>query len=164
KSRWMGRPTSSEHQAAHSSEPHRRAVVLVMCAGMFLVLLDVTAVNVTLPSIGRDLGASVSGLQWVVDGYAVAIASLLLAGGTVGDRIGHRRVVLAGLAVFGVASLLIGLASGTGVVIAGRVGQGVGAALLLPGTLAVISDTFPDRAEQAKAIGLWAGVSSLALP
>jgi MFS transporter, DHA2 family, methylenomycin A resistance protein len=139
-------------------------VLAIMCAGMFVVLLDVTIVNVALPSIGRDLGASVSGLQWVVDGYAVAIASLLLAGGTLGDRIGHRRVLLLGFALFGVASLVCALAPNVGVLVAARVAQGAGGALLLPSTMAVIADVYPDRAAQSRALGTWAAVSSLALP
>lgn len=143
---------------------HPRAVLTIMCCGMFLVLLDVSVVNVALPSIGHDLGTGVSGMQWVVDGYAVGIASLLLAGGTMGDRFGHRRVVLAGLAVFGTASAACGLAPGVGVLVGARVCQGVGAALMLPGSLAVIADAFPDRREQARALGVWAGISALALP
>ena len=135
-----------------------------MCVGYFLVLLDVTVINVALPQIGAGLGASVSGLQWVVDGYALALAALLLAGGTIGDLRGHKPVVLSGLAVFGVASLGCGLAPSTGVLIAGRAVQGIGAALLLPGTLAIISRSFPERGEQARAIGIWAGVGSAALP
>ncbi|HVX42295.1 MAG TPA: MFS transporter, partial [Mycobacteriales bacterium] len=82
-----------------------RAVLVVMCVGYFLVLLDVTIVNVALPSIASGVGTSVSGLQWVVDAYALALAALMLAGGTVGDRHGHKRVVLAGLVVFGTGSL-----------------------------------------------------------
>ena len=89
----------------------RRVVLVAMCAGYFLVLLDVTIVNVALPRIGSDLGSSVSGLQWVVDGYAIALAALMLAGGTVGDLRGHKRVVLAGLAVFGAGSLGCALAA-----------------------------------------------------
>ncbi|MGH3624017.1 MAG: MFS transporter, partial [Sciscionella sp.] len=139
-------------------------VLTVMCAGMFLVLLDVTVVNVALPAIASDLDTGAAGLQWVVDGYAVAIASLLLAGGTLGDRFGHRRVVLAGLVAFGVASLGCGLAPGTGVLVAARAVQGAGAALLLPGSIAVITDAYRERAAQARALGIWAGVSSLALP
>jgi DHA2 family methylenomycin A resistance protein-like MFS transporter len=131
---------------------------------MFLVLLDVTIVNVALPSIGNDLGASVSALQWVVDGYAVAIASLLLAGGTLGDRLGHRRVLLLGFGLFGAASLGCALAPVVGVLIAARVVQGVGGALLLPSTMAVIADVYPERGEQSRALGTWAAVSSLALP
>jgi DHA2 family methylenomycin A resistance protein-like MFS transporter len=142
----------------------RGVVLVVMCVGYFLVLLDVTVVNVALPSIGKDLGAGVGGLQWVVDGYAIALASLMLAGGTIGDLHGHKRVVLTGLAIFGVASLGCGLAPSAAVLVGFRVLQGVGAALLLPGTLAVIAHAFPERGEQARAIGIWAGIGSMALP
>ncbi|MEU6142971.1 MFS transporter [Streptomyces sp. NPDC047081] len=148
--------------ARHAGSP--RTVLVVMCAGYFLVLLDVTIVNVALPAIGSGLGADVGGLQWVVDGYALALASLMLTSGTAGDLYGHRRVVLAGLAVFGAASLACGLAPGIPVLVAARVAQGVGAALLLPGTLAIISRAFPDDAARARAIGVWAGIGSLALP
>ncbi|QIS07951.1 MFS transporter [Nocardia arthritidis] len=139
-------------------------VLAVMCAGMFLVLLDVTIVNVALPSIRNGFDASTPLLQWVVDGYVVAIAGLLLAGGTIGDRIGHRRVLLTGFGIFGAASLICALAPAIGVLIAGRIVQGVGGALLLPSTMAVIVDVYPDRTAQAKAIGTWAAISSLALP
>jgi DHA2 family methylenomycin A resistance protein-like MFS transporter len=142
----------------------RRLILVVMCAGLFLVQLDVTIVNVALPSIRADLRPSAAGLQWVVDGYAIALASLMLAGGTVGDLHGHRRVVLSGLALFGVASLAAGLAPSPGVLVGARVAQGVGAALLLPGTLAIIADAFPDAAERARAIGVWAAVAGLSLP
>src|SRR5512133_961610 len=135
-----------------------------MCVGYFLVLLDVTVVNVALPSIGAGLGSSIAGLQWVVDGYAVALAALLLASGTIADRRGHKQIVLVGLTVFGIASLGCALAPETAVLIGTRVLQGIGAALLLPGTLAIISRTYPDSAEQARAIGIWAGVGSIALP
>ncbi|MEU6282978.1 MFS transporter [Streptomyces sp. NPDC047028] len=139
-------------------------VLVVMCAGYFLVLLDVTIVNVALPAIGSGLGTDIAGLQWMVDAYALALASLMLASGTAGDRYGHKRVVLAGLAVFGAGSLGCGLAPDVPVLVAARVVQGVGAALLLPGTLAIIGRAFPDPAERARAIGVWAGVGSLALP
>lgn len=142
----------------------RSPLLVVMCVGYFLVLLDVTVVNVALPAVGGSLDASPAGLQWVVDGYALALAGLLLVGGTVGDVHGHKRVVLTGLAVFGLASLACGLAPGIGWLVGARFAQGVGAALLLPGTLAIISDAFPDRADQARAIGVWAGVGSAALP
>ena len=148
--------------SAPQSRPSR--VLTVMCAGMFLVLLDVTIVNVALPSVGHSLRAGIAGLQWVVDGYAVTIASLLLAGGTVGDRLGHRRVLLAGFAVFGLASLVCAVAPSVGVLVGGRIAQGIGGALLLPSTMAVIADVYPDRARQARALGTWAAVSSLALP
>jgi MFS transporter, DHA2 family, methylenomycin A resistance protein len=142
----------------------RWVVLVVMCVGYFLVLLDVTIVNVALPSIGSGLGASVSGLQWVVDGYAIALASLMLAGGIVGDLHGHKRVVLTGLAIFGVASVGCGLAPNTAVLVGFRAVQGIGAALLLPGTLAVITNAFPERGDRARAIGVWAGIGSVALP
>src|SRR5437588_3382291 len=140
------------------------AVLVVMCAGYFLVLLDVTIVNVALPRIGSGLHAGVSGLQWVLDGYALALASLMLPGGTVGDLRGHKRVVMCGLIVFGAGSLGCGLAASTSVLVVTRVLQGVGAALLLPGTLAIISHAFGDGRAQARAIGVWAGIGSLALP
>jgi len=101
--------------AAKPREASPRAVLVIMCVGYFLVLLDVTIVNVALPQIGRGLGASVSGLQWVVDGYALALATLMLAGGTIGDLRGHKRVVLTGLVVFGAGSLACGIAPGDGV-------------------------------------------------
>ena len=146
------------------SAPSRTAVLLVMCVGYFLVLLDVTIVNVALPTIARRLHAGVSGLQWVVDGYALALAGLMLTGGTVGDLHGHKRVVLSGLTVFGIASLGCGLAGSAGMLVAFRVTQGAGAALMLPGTLAVIANAYPDERERARAIGVWAGVGSCALP
>lgn len=142
----------------------RRLILVVMCAGLFLVQLDVSIVNVALPSIRADLKPSAAGLQWVVDGYAIALASLMLAGGTVGDLHGHRRVVLAGFALFGLASLAAGLAPSTGVLVAARVVQGAGAALLLPGTLAIIAHAFPEPGERARAIGAWAAVAGLSLP
>jgi MFS transporter, DHA2 family, methylenomycin A resistance protein len=142
----------------------RRLVLVVMCAGLFLVQLDVSIVNVALPSIRGDLRPSAAGLQWVVDGYAIALASLMLAGGTIGDLHGHRRVVLAGLAIFGVASLAAGAAPSTAVLVGARVVQGVGAALLLPGTLAIVTHAFPGDAERARAIGVWAAVAGLSLP
>jgi MFS transporter, DHA2 family, methylenomycin A resistance protein len=142
----------------------RRVVLLVMCAGYFLVLLDTTIVNVALPSIASDLGASVDGLQWVVDAYLITLAALMLAGGTVGDLHGHKRIVLAGLALFATGSLACGIAPTTGVLVAARIVQGAGAAALLPGTLAIITHTYPQRGEQARAIGVWAGVGSVALP
>jgi MFS transporter, DHA2 family, methylenomycin A resistance protein len=160
----QGRESAPAACAGQRRQRVARAVLVVMCVGYFLVLLDVTIVNVALPQIGAGLGARVSGLQRVVDGYALARAPLMLAGGTIGDLHGHKRVVLTGLVVFGVGSLACGVATSVSILVAARVAQGVGAALLLPGTLAIISHAFSGRAEQAKAIGLWAGIGSLALP
>jgi MFS transporter, DHA2 family, methylenomycin A resistance protein len=135
-----------------------------MCAGMFLVLLDVTVVNVAVPSITAGLRTGTAGVQWVIDAYTVTLASLLLAGGAVGDRFGQRAAVLAGLTVFGAASAGCALAPTPELLVAARAAQGIGAALLLPGSIAAIADAYPDRAAQARALGVWAAVSSLALP
>ena len=150
--------------AADTFRSQRGLLLAVMCVGMFLVQLDVTVVNVALPAIRTGLATGLAGQQWVVDAYAVVLASLLLLGGTVGDRFGHKRVVLLGLGLFGAASLVCGLAPSVAVLVAARAMQGVGAALLLPGTLAVITRAYPGRREQARAVGIWAGVSALALP
>jgi MFS transporter, DHA2 family, methylenomycin A resistance protein len=136
----------------------------LLCVGIFLVQLDVTVVNVALPSIRVGLDTTLAGQQWVVDGYMVTLAALLLACGALGDRIGHRRVVLAGLAVFGLASLGCGVAPTIELLVVARAVQGIGAALLLPGTLAVITDLYDDSAARARAVGIWAGAGALALP
>lgn len=137
-------------------------VLLTMCFALAMAMLDNTVVNVALPTLSRDLGAGVSELQWIVDGYVLAFASLLLTGGILGDRYGRKRLFLAGLAVFTLSSLASGLAQSSEQLIAFRAVQGVGAALLMPGTLSIITVTFPPQ-ERAKAIGLWAGMSGLAL-
>ncbi|MET7992444.1 MFS transporter [Amycolatopsis sp. NPDC005232] len=142
----------------------RPALLITLCTGMFLVQLDVTVVNVALPTLGEQLHAGLTALQWVVDGYSVVLAALLLAGGALGDVLGHRGVVLTGLVVFGVASAACGFAQSASWLIAARAVQGIGAALLLPGTLAVINQQCPDPSTRARALGVWAGVSALALP
>lgn len=139
-------------------------MLAAMCVGMFLVLLDVTVVNVALPSLRAGLGIGLAAQQWIVDSYAIVLASLLLVGGSVGGRFGHKRAMVVGMAVFGAASLACGAAPGLGILIAGRVAQGVGAALLLPASLAILAHAYPGRSEQARAIGIWSGVSALALP
>ena len=137
-------------------------VLLTMCFALAMAMLDNTVVNVALPSIRDDLGASLSELQWIVDGYVLAFAALLLTGGIMGDRYGRKKMFMGGLFVFTLASLLCGLSTTTGQLIAARALQGVGGALLIPGTLSIITVTFPAH-ERAKALGLWAGVSGLAL-
>jgi DHA2 family methylenomycin A resistance protein-like MFS transporter len=144
--------------------PKRTLTLVLMCVGMFLVLLDVTIVNVALPRIRADLGASVASLQWIVDGYSIPLAALMLPFGDLGDRRGHKRVVLAGLTVFAAGSLAAGLAPDPATLIVARVVQGSGAALLLPGTLAVVSRAYEQPAERARAIGIWAAISATALP
>ncbi|MFN8234261.1 MAG: MFS transporter, partial [Actinomycetota bacterium] len=137
-------------------------VLLTMCFALAMVMLDNTVVNVALPAISEKLDAGVSGLQWIVDGYVLALASLLLTGGILGDRYGRKKTFLTGLAVFTLASLGCAVSQGTGQLVVFRAIQGIGAAMLLPGTLSIITVTFPPH-ERAKAIGLWAGMSGLAL-
>jgi EmrB/QacA subfamily drug resistance transporter len=137
-------------------------VLLTMCFALAMVMLDNTVVNVALPRINDELKAGVSGLQWIVDGYVLAFASLLLTGGILGDKYGRKRMFLLGLAIFTLASAGCGLSANTTQLVAFRFLQGIGGALLMPGTLSIITVTFPPR-ERAKAIGLWAGVSGLAL-
>src|ERR1700728_3125029 len=132
-------------------------VLTAVCMGQFMLQLDTTIVNVALPSIARSLHASTSGLQWVVDGYILALASLLLTSGRIGDRSGHRRVYLTGLAVFAVGSGLCAVSTSIDELVCFRVLQGIGAAIELPATLALITSTFPDPRERAQAVGVWAG-------
>lgn len=153
-------------QLAAPTSTHRRALVLVMVtAGYFLVLLDLTVVNVALPTIGRNLGASVSDQQWVIDAYTITLASLLLTGGKLGDLYGRKLMLIIGMVSFGLLSMACGLSATPGMLIGFRAAQGIGAAILLPTSLAVISVTYRgDRAAQARAISIWAAVGSLALP
>ena len=127
-----------------------------------MIMLDNTVVNVALPSIQRDLGADLSELEWIVTGYALTFASLMLVGGKVADAYGRRRVFVLGIVVFTFASLMCGLATSSSMLIGSRVLQGAGAALMNPATLSIIAATFPPR-ERGTAIGIWAGTSALAL-
>jgi EmrB/QacA subfamily drug resistance transporter len=131
----------------------------VLASGM--AFLDSTAVTVALPAIGRDLGSGLSGLQWTVTGYTLALASLILLGGSLGDRYGRRRVFLIGVGWFAAASLLCGLAQNTGQLVAARAFQGIGGALLAPGSLALIQSSFRP-ADRARAIGVWSSLSGIA--
>src|SRR6266508_1715253 len=128
-----------------------------------MVMLDNTIVNVALPSIQRDLGAGVAGLQLVLDAYVLVFASLLLTVGSLGDRFGRRWVFRAGLVVFTASSALCGLAPSLAALVGGRALQAVGSAALLPSTLAILTATFPDPRERVQAIGLWSGASAMAL-
>ncbi len=129
---------------------------------LFMIMLDNTVVNVALPAIQRDLGIGVAKLEWVVTGYALSFAVLMLTGGKLADMLGRRRIFLAGLAVFTISSLLCGLAGDVELLVAARVVQGVGAAFMMPATLSIITATFPPR-ERGAALGIWAGVSAMAL-
>src|ERR687885_320532 len=129
---------------------------------LFMIMLDNTIVNVALPSIRADLGLNTDELEWTVAAYALTFAVLLLTGGKLGDLLGRRLIFTIGLAVFTVSSLLCGLSSSGTELIAARAVQGVGSALMMPATLSIISATFHAR-ERGMAIGIWAGVSAMAL-
>ena len=142
----------------------RRLLVLgICCMSLFIVGLDSTIVNVALPSIGRELHASVSGLQWTIDAYTLVLASLLMFSGSTADRIGRRKTFQAGLAVFTVGSLLCSLAPGLGWLVAFRMIQAVGGSMLNPVAMSIITNTFTDPAERARAIGVWGGVFGLSV-
>jgi EmrB/QacA subfamily drug resistance transporter len=133
-----------------------------MCFALFMIMLDNTVVNVALPSIRDDLGIGISELEWVVNAYALTFGVLLLTGGKLADMLGRRAIFVTGLVIFTAASLACGLASSADVLIAARTVQGIGAALMNPATLSIITATFPPR-QRGMAIGIWAGVSALAL-
>ena len=133
-----------------------------MCFALFMIMLDNTVVNVALPSIQKDLGASISGLEWTINGYTLSFAVLLATGGRLGDIFGRRRMFLAGVVIFALSSATAGFAVNETALVLSRVVQGVGAALMMPGTLSIITDAFPAH-ERGKAMGTWAGVSALAL-
>src|SRR4051812_11876716 len=130
--------------------------------GLFMIMLDNTVVNVALPSIQQDLGLKISELEWVVTGYALTFGALMLSGGKLADRYGRRLIFVVGLVIFTGSSLACALATGPEFLITARVVQGVGAALMNPSTLSIITATFPPR-QRGTAIGIWAGVSALAL-
>jgi EmrB/QacA subfamily drug resistance transporter len=133
-----------------------------MCFALFMIMLDNTVVNVALPSIQRDLDASISSLEWTINGYTLSFAVLLATGGRLGDIFGRRRMFIAGVVVFTASSATAGFAPDTLWLVLSRVAQGTGAAFMMPGTLSIITDAFP-ASERGKAIGTWAGVSALAL-
>ncbi|HET8615185.1 MAG TPA: DHA2 family efflux MFS transporter permease subunit [Actinomycetales bacterium] len=142
-------------------EPAGRWVLAATVLGSSVGFLDATVVNIALPSIGRDLGASATGLTWTVNAYALTLAAFVLTAGTAGDRFGRRRVYMVGLAWFGVTSLLCALATSTGMLVVLRALQGVGAALVTPGALAIIQSSFrPD--DRPRAVGAWSGLAGIA--
>ncbi len=146
-------------------EPSRRrwAVLAIMCAAVFVTVLDGTIVNVALPSLATELGATTRQLQWVVDAYLLVFTGLLLSAGGLGDKFGRKRALVVGLLAFGVTSALAGMSGSPGTLIASRALMGVGAALIFPSTLAVITDQFRDAGERAKAIGVWSASSGIAV-
>jgi len=151
----------TEVRRARTSGPTAIVALITVCLGFFVIQLDVTIVNVALPAIQREIGGSVAGLQWVVDAYTLALASVMLTAGSEADRAGARRVFTAGLAVFGAGSAACAAAPTLGVLIAARAVQGLGASALLPCSLALLVHQFPDARARARALGVWGGMGSL---
>ncbi len=138
-------------------------MLAICCSSLFVVGLDNTVVNLALPAIRRDLGSSLSGLQWVIDSYTLVLASLLMLGGSIGDRFGRRRTFQVGLTLFGAGSLLCSLAPTTGWLVAFRAVQAVGGSMLNPVAMSIITNVFTAPAERARAIGVWGSVIGLSL-
>ena len=153
------RSTAGEGQ--RQGDPRRWTVLAVLCMGLLVVGIDGTIVNVALPTLVRELEASSSQLQWIVDAYTIVFAGLLLIAGNTGDRLGRKWCFVAGLLVFGGGSFLCAFASGPAELIVLRGVQGLGAALIMPATLSILTNVFPDPSERARAIATWAGVSGL---
>jgi EmrB/QacA subfamily drug resistance transporter len=141
----------------HSTNPW--LVLVLICLAQFMVILDATIVNVALPSIQKDLGLSEANLQWIVNAYTLVFGGFLLLGGRAGDLLGRKRLFLIGLVIFTSASLLNGLSSSSGMLIGFRALQGLGAALISPAALSIISTTFAEGKERAKALGVWAAIA-----
>src|SRR5256714_11841194 len=160
--RWYG-PAEARALILGISDANRRWWTLGGAwTGLFVLMLNSTIVGLALPAIQRELDASSSALQWVMNGYLLVIAALVVTGGRLGDIYGRRAVFTVGLAIFAGGSVLSGAASNEEAIIAGRVVQGIGAAAMLPLSLAIVSDAFPGD-QQARALGIWAAISALAL-
>ncbi|HLI61383.1 MAG TPA: MFS transporter [Solirubrobacteraceae bacterium] len=138
-----------------STRPHLRATLLLACLAQFMVILDVSVVNVALPSIGAGLHFSEVDLQWVVNAYTVTFAGFMLLGGRAADLIGRRRVFVAGLALFTLASLAGGFADSRALMLAARVAQGLGGAVIAPASLSILTTTYPEGRERSRAVGIW---------
>jgi EmrB/QacA subfamily drug resistance transporter len=154
-------PHPGSHRASRTERPAATngAILALVCLAQFMVVLDVSIVNVALPAIGRDLHYSSTGLQWVVNGYVLTFAGFLLLGGRLADLFGQRRVFLGGLALFSLASLLGGLSQNSGELTAARALQGLGGAVLSPATLTIITTTYTDGRDRTRAIGIWSSVA-----
>lgn len=137
--------------------------LMTVCLGTFILLIDVTIVNVALPNMVGDLGASFGVLQWVIDAYALALAALVLGAGSIADLIGHRRVYIAGLAIFAISSLMCGLAPNPGMLIIARTVQGIGAAAMFATTFALLNSAYAGR-DRGSAYGIWGAVAGHGIP
>jgi EmrB/QacA subfamily drug resistance transporter len=158
-----GEPVPEPQPQSQPSRQRRLLILAICCSSLVIVALDNTIVNIALPSIQRDLHASVSGLQWTVDAYTLVLASFLMLAGSTAYRLGRRRVFQTGLAAFTLGSLLCSLAPGLGWLVAFRMLQAIGGSMLNPVAMSIIVNTFTDRAERARAIGLWGGTFGVSL-
>ncbi|NLG56275.1 MAG: MFS transporter, partial [Rhodococcus sp.] len=138
-------------------------ILAALCIAELLVMVDNTIVNVALPTLSRELDAGISGLQWIVDAYTLVFAGLLLTGGYLGDRFGHRRILMIGIVGFAGVSALAALSQTLGQLIAARGGLGVFAALVFPATLAIVTTVFPTGKQRAMAVGIWAATAGVAV-
>jgi MFS family permease len=143
-----------------AGETNRWVVLVIVCLAQFMVILDATIVNVALPSIQRDLQFSAADLAWVINGYTLIFGGFLLLGGRAGDLFGRKRLFVAGLAIFSIASLLNGLATTSGLLVAARALQGLGAALIAPTALSIVTTTFEEGADRTKALGVWSAIAT----
>ncbi|MEU8629957.1 MFS transporter [Streptomyces sp. NPDC048669] len=156
-----GTTTARTRLRAAADGANRWVVLVVLCLSLLLVALDATVLHVAVPAVTEDLRPSAVGLLWIVDAYPLVCASLLILFGTLGDRVGRRRVLLLGYALFGVASAVAAMADSAGVLIAARALLGVGGAMIMPATLSILRQVFPDRRERAMAIGVWSAVAAV---
>lgn len=138
------------------------APLLAVCAGYFMVILDVTIINVAVPVVGRDLSASLTGIQWITDGYTLVFAGFLMTGGALGDRLGNRRVFCSGVVVFTAASAACAFAPSAAFLVGARLVEGLGAALIVPGSLALLQEAYPVPAARSRAFGLWGSMAGIA--
>src|SRR5947209_10904697 len=141
-------------------EPNRWLVLVIVCVAQFMVILDATVVNVALPSIQKALNFTSADLQWIVNAYTLVFGGFLLLGGRASDLLGRQRLFIAGVVIFTVASAINGVASSSGVLIAGRALQGLGAAFVSPAALSVLTTTFEEGAERTKALGVWSAIAA----
>src|SRR5450755_4560199 len=146
--------TSANHLSFLSTRRGKLTLALVCLAG-FLDFVDTTIVNVALPSIRHGLGFSVANLQWVISGYLLTYGGLLLLGGRAADLLGRRRLLIAGTTLFAASSLAGGLAANAGMLIAARIAQGLGAAMMTPAALSILTTSFTDGSDRIKALGIW---------
>jgi EmrB/QacA subfamily drug resistance transporter len=154
------RPRRDTTEAAHD---RRWLTLAVLCVSLLVIVIDNTIVNVALPTLQRDLGTTTSGLQWVVDAYTLVFAGLLLTFGALGDRFGRKGALSIGLVIFGVASTAAAFSSGVNQLVGARAVMGLGAALIMPATLSIITNVFTVPRERAIAIGIWSGVAGMAI-